>query len=324
MPEAIPRNVLVYGGGSVGLGLASCLHAAGVGSLAVVGRDDTVSAVTRDGIRRTGIFGEHVVAPGEVAAAAMVDDVSERAFDHILVCTKSFDTATVARELLDCPPAWDDDTRFVLCQNGYGNYEAFTELFPPEQVFLGRVITGFARTSPNEVAVTVHAAPIHLGNPDPSLNDRVAGLAGAITEGGIPAEVSDTIVEDLWAKILYNVLLNPLGAVLGVPYGMLGESGDTRATMARLANETYAVMDALGAVTHWPDSAAFLDTFYVDMLPPTAAHESSMLQDIQAGRRTEIDALNGAVMRLGAEHGVPTPTHQTVVELLRFIEALPS
>ena len=80
-------------------------------------------------------------------------------------------------------------------------------------------------------------------------------------------------------------------------------------------------MEAAGHRTHWPSAAAWLGDFTARLLPPTAAHESSMLQDLRAGRRTEIDAITGAVVELAARHGVDVPVSRGVLALVRFLEA---
>ena len=313
-----PR-VLVFGGGSVGLGLASCLVKAGA-QVAIVAREATVTALRTQGLQRTGMFGECWASPGQFEAYLSAADAATAPYDYILVCTKAFDTTRAADELLAAPGVRSEATRFVLCQNGYGNYEVFTGHFPAQSVFIARIITGFTRQAPHIVEITVHAAPIRIGSPEPALGERVADLCALVRRGGIPAEVSDTIVADLWAKILYNVLLNALGAVFEVPYGALGHSAHGRRLMETLAAESFAVMAAVGARTHWDSPAAFMEAFHGTMLPPTAAHESSMLQDIRAGRRTEIDALNGAVVSLGRQAGVPTPCNAMVAEMVRFLE----
>jgi 2-dehydropantoate 2-reductase len=91
--------------------------------------------------------------------------------------------------------------------------------------------------------------------------------------------------------------------------------------MEALAHETFAVMRAAGWRTHWPSAQAWLDDFYSRLLPPTAAHESSTLQDLRAGRRTEIDAITGAVALLAERHGVAAPVSRGVLALVRFLEA---
>jgi 2-dehydropantoate 2-reductase len=145
-------------------------------------------------------------------------------------------------------------------------------------------------------------------------------LCHSILKGDIPCEVTRDIGKDLWAKILYNCALNPLGAILNVPYGELGESVYTRDLMNCIVEEIFEVIKESGHETHWECAEDYLDNFYQKLLPPTAAHNSSMLQDIKAKKRTEIDALNGAVLRLAEEFHIDTPCNFILCNMIRFLE----
>jgi 2-dehydropantoate 2-reductase len=238
-----------------------------------------------------------------------------------LVATKAFDTEAAAAGLAEAKHAAASRTLFVLCQNGWGNAERFATRFPAERVYSARVITGFRRPALHHVDVTVHAEPVHVGSLFGASAAAVAPLCAALAKGGLPCEPSDRIAEDLWAKLLYNAALNPLGAILGASYGALGSSPHTRPVLEALARESFAVMRAAGFRTHWPSADAWLADFRARLLPPTAAHESSMLQDLRAGRRTEIDAITGAVVDLATRHGVEALVSRSVLALVRFLEA---
>lgn len=307
-------QILIFGGGSVGLGLASCLIKSGA-DVTIAAREKTSELLHREGLFRTGIFGNDFFESSLFKAVSSVDQVKDCDFDYILVCVKSYDTNQAADSLLP----WKNRSNFILCQNGYGNRELFLSRFPDEQVFIGRVITGFRRPAPNSVDITVHASPIRLGHPDNCRSDILKNLSDLITTGGIPTEVSSDIMKDLWAKILYNVLLNPLGAILNVPYGALGESKDTIQIMNSLAKETFKVMRLHGFQTYWSDADSYLKIFFNKLLPPTVAHESSMLQDLRAGRKTEIDVLNGAIVRLAKEKKLEVPVNECICGMIRFL-----
>jgi 2-dehydropantoate 2-reductase len=90
--------------------------------------------------------------------------------------------------------------------------------------------------------------------------------------------------------------------------------------METIAHEVYAVMTAAGYATHWANAEDYIDSFYKHQLPPTYQHEPSMLQDVRAGKRTEIDALNGAVVALGQQQVVPTPHNLTITRMIQFME----
>jgi 2-dehydropantoate 2-reductase len=313
-------DVIVFGAGAVGLGLASALLAAGGCRVRIVARPETAAALRAGGLRRTGILGDAQAAPDRFDAAASLGDLPGGPADFVLVATKSYDSEDAARALADAAVAVGPATRLVLCQNGWGNAERFTARFAAERVWNARVITGFRKLAPQLVDITVHAEPVHVGSLFGERPARVAPLCTALAKGGIPCEPSAQIAEDLWAKLLYNATLNPLGAILGVSYGALAASEHTRSVMEALAHETFAVMQAAGWRTHWPSAQAWLDDFTRRLLPPTAAHESSTLQDLRAGRRTEIDAITGAVVEL-AERLVDVPVSRSVLALVRFLES---
>lgn len=239
----------------------------------------------------------------------------------MLVCVKSFDSETAAKRLKEAKGVISDDTRIVLFQNGWGNAEKFLKYFDAERIYGARVITGFRKTGDNCVDITVHAEAIHVGSLFSDKLSCLGPLCSAINKGGIPCEVTKDVVSDLWAKMLYNCALNGLGAILDVSYGELANSEYTRGIMEGICREVFLVMSAAGYKTHWPAAEEFLNTFYGRLVPDTAGHKSSTLQDILAGKRTEIDALNGAVISLAQKHGIEVPFNRAVYNMVRFIES---
>jgi len=121
--------------------------------------------------------------------------------------------------------------------------------------------------------------------------------------------------------MLYNCALNPVGAVLDVTYGELAEQKSSRAFMDGIIEEVFNIMTRAGYETHWDSVKGFLDVFYNRLVPDTAEHKSSMLQDIAAKKRTEIDALNGAVIELAERFAIPVPYNSIAYNLVKFIEA---
>jgi len=115
--------------------------------------------------------------------------------------------------------------------------------------------------------------------------------------------------------------LNPLGAILDVPYGVLAEYEFTRAVMNGIVAEIFAVLSRTGYKTHWPGPDDFLKVFYGKLVPDTAEHKSSTLQDISAKKKTEIEALNGAVIKLAQKYQVNVPYNSIVYNMVKFIEA---
>jgi 2-dehydropantoate 2-reductase len=327
-------RAVVIGAGAVGLGVGSALLASGAevvfvrrlergpaGTSATAGDDP----LERHGLERSGVLGRVRIARGRLrvvhgveAAAARMRTLAGGALDWILVCTPSHASDAVAHAVAKAD--WGGEPRVALFQNGWGNAERFAAHIDQARIFCARVITGFALRSAHEVEVTVHADAIRVGSLFGEPAERAADLCRAIARGGIPCEPSAAIERDLWAKLLYNGALNPLGALLGVPYGELGRRPETRAVMETVVREIFAVMTASGHGTHWPDPDAYLEEFYGRLLPTTALHESSMLRDLRAGRRTEIDAISGAVVALGEQHGVAAPCNRALCDLVRAIQ----
>ena len=313
-------DVLIYGGGSVGLGIASCLLKSGM-SVTIVARDNTAACLRRDGLYRKGILGSFHAEASEFQSVTSLDAIN-RAFDYILVCTKSGDSYQAAQDIAAHPHCTHDSTRIVLFQNGWGNADVFASFFPKEQVYNARVITGFSRPKPNQVMITVHADAIHIGSIFGGNPTETEGLCTAIDRGGIPCQITSEIVKDLWAKMLYNCALNPLGAILDVPYGKLAESDASMMIMNHIVEEIFQILAASGYQTYWTHAEDFLNVFYEKLIPATAEHKSSTLQDIQAKKKTEIEALNGAVIRLAEHHQIDVPYNQSVYAMIKFIEMM--
>ncbi|MFH1371963.1 MAG: 2-dehydropantoate 2-reductase [Planctomycetota bacterium] len=310
-------KVLIYGGGSVGLGLASCLLKSQA-EVCIIARADTVTALRKSGLVRTGIFGRFHAGPEVFSAYESLNEFVCSSFDFILVCTKSFDSAAAVDDISQHSRLLAAQTKIILCQNGWGNAEKFVFLFPKERIYSARVITGFTRRKPNEVSITVHADAVHIGSLFGCNLAPVQPLANAIAAGGIPAVTVPDIEKDIWAKMLYNCALNPLGAILDVPYGDLAQNPFTKDLMNHIVEEVFAVMKAAGFHTHWHSADGFLKVFYDKLVPATAGHKSSTLQDIAAGKKTEIDALTGAVLALADKFNIDVPYNRAVYSLVKF------
>jgi 2-dehydropantoate 2-reductase len=170
------------------------------------------------------------------------------------------------------------------------------------------------------VEVTVHAQPVALGSLHHTGCPELIPLRDGIRKGGLTCELTDAIGKDLWAKMLFNCSLNPLGAIFNVPYGELKESPHTRAIMSEIVREIFAVIHASGFESYWNSPGEYYDFLLDTLIPRTALHESSTLQDIRLKKKTEIDALTGAIVALGKAHGIPVPVNSMLYEMIRFME----
>lgn len=310
----MPRGaVLIAGAGATGSVVGGLLARAGW-PVTLLARRAHLDVIRRRGLRIEGLFGTHEVK-GLTCATDVRDIVGP--FDAIFLTVKAYDTGSMVAAVtrLLAP-----DGVLLCLQNGLGNIEKASAAVGSGRVLGGRVIFGTELPEPGRVRVTVYADPVLLGSPDPTdaaLAAAADAWATALNEAGVPSQPTSTIIADLWAKVLYNAALNPLGALLGVPYGHLADDPDTRAIMDTVIAETFAVAEVEEVALPWRCATEYRDVFYGRLVPSTAQHRSSMLQDVERGRPTEIDAINGHVAARGAARGVPAPVNATLTRLIR-------
>jgi len=313
MDHSTPQNILIAGAGALGCVFGGFLAQAGH-RVTLIGRPWMMDAVRQNGLTIDGLWGSHHITGMHTE---LDSGPSPAPYDYILLCVKSWDSASMAATMA---PHLKPDGVMVSLQNGLGNVEVIQERVGVERSAGARVIFGAEITSPGQVAVTVYAAPVLIGSltPSPTVAQRLGGLISALSATPIPTQGTGQLSAALWAKVLYNAALNPLGALQGVSYGTLGESPHGRAIMDEVVNEAFKVAHASGVNLPWQSAAQYLSEFYEKLIPATAGHRSSMLQDLERGRPTEIDAINGQVVTRGKALGIPTPVNATLCEMIRM------
>jgi 2-dehydropantoate 2-reductase len=277
---------------------------------------DHIAAVREKGLRIIGIWGEHHVT--SLRAQTTLDGLRKGDFDLIIVSVKSYDTTTAVRSIEHLV---DENTLLCSYQNGLGNAEKIAEIVGWERTFGARVIYGARLTKPGCVEITVIANPTALGAyaPGPAAG-RVREITAAMDAAGIPTVYTDEIATVLWGKVAYNCALNPLSGLLDVPYGMLAETEHTIEIMQGVVAEFYAVAQSMRVRLDPATAPEYMDLLLNKLIPPTAAHYASMREDFRLKRRTEIDALNGAICRYGKERGVGCPANTFLTRLVRARE----
>jgi 2-dehydropantoate 2-reductase len=306
---------LIMGTGALGTVFGGLLLRAGQ-TVDFIGRGEHFAVLSRQGLAIDGIWGE--VHRGPVSVPP---DEARHLYDIILLCVKSFDTAAACRQIkaLLAPLGL-----VVSIQNGLGNLETIAQECGPAAAVGARVIFGARISRPGLATVTVYADKVLLGQVVPEYqNPLVNQVAAHLNAAGIPTAVVENILTHIWEKVLYNCALNPLGAILGVTYGDLAASPHTRELMSDLIDEIYQVAAVKQIPLQFPTAPAYFQHFLERLVPPTAAHFPSMLQDLELGRRTEIEALNGAICRYGRQLNCATPKNETVCRLIRFLQEAP-
>jgi 2-dehydropantoate 2-reductase len=310
-------NILIYGAGALGQALGTMLASSGH-RIDFLLRSRFIEQIQRTGLRTTGIFGEFVAPCDNYRLLAGLGEAGGP-YDYVLLTTKAYDTGGAVADIARLGKAAGV---VVSMQNGCGNVEQVLAAFGTDRTLGARVITGFALTAPGVATITVCADAIHIG---PSGGDIIPEsaehLATAIRHAGHPTLAVSDIHPSLFAKLLYNCTLNPLGAILGLHYGALGEREETRRVMNQVIEETWSVIAALGGRTPWASTLAYQEAFYASLLPATYNHRASMLQDVENGKPTEVDALVGYVVAQGRRLGVATPTCALLTQLVKFKEA---
>ncbi|MDD1702949.1 MAG: ketopantoate reductase family protein [Methanoregula sp.] len=301
-------KILVLGAGAVGLSVAAKMSR--VCEVHAVARRRSADAINRDGFRLSGIWGN------ETSRFSVSDTVPEGAvYDYIIVTSKSRDTEAICRQYAQ----YLRGTETLSLQNGIGNEEIIARY--TDKVIGGMIITGFEWQGDNGVHVSVEAGPAKLGRFPEGLDRGVQDLVDCMQQAGISVEGSAQIRSELWGKTIYNCALNPLGAVMGVPYGKLAHPAAWK-IIGQIVREGFQVVRAEGVRLPWATAEEYLEYLHDVQLPATALHHSSMLQDINRCRLTEIDFLNGAIVAKGTLHGIPTPVNSCIVNLIKFRESL--
>jgi 2-dehydropantoate 2-reductase len=315
----MPYTILITGLGALGTVFATMLKKAGHTVYALT-REKYLSALADRRTLVTGIWGEHDVQLDGIHSS--IDPVKKLSFDLIIITVKSYDTASAIEQV---KPIVGKGTLVIVAQNGYGNYETVAASVGIDHALLARVIFGVKLPAPGRAEVTVIADDVRIGQPHNAVDpDRIKAIASAINAAGIPTAYAGNVAAILWDKILYNAALNPLGAVLECTYGQLAEDRGTRLIMDQIINEIFLVAQAHGMPLNWKTPEEYREHFYKKLVPPTAKHFPSMYYDVKAGKRLEIEALNGAIVRLAREKGISVPMNETITALIKAKETIAS
>jgi len=296
----------------VGCGAVGSLFAANLAQLDDVEvwaydlAQEHVDAINRDGLRLSGA-GDVV---GRPRATSKADDLP--ACDFGIVATKAMHTSSA---IAATAHAFADGC-VATVQNGLGNEEAIAEHV--ERVIRGTTFPAGKIVAPGRVQWDVKGdTTFGPFEPKPAPPDEIGRLADACTRGGMPTTAVADARGPQWRKVIFNASTNPIGALTGLTHGRVCEDPALRALVSALVDEGKAVAAAQGIELD-ADPEELID----HAAKPEVAynHKASMLQDVEARRATEIDYLNGGIVRFGDEHGVPTPHNRAIWALVRGLE----
>ena len=296
-------KVAVVGAGGIGSLFGGRLAQAGHTVWLVHRRPEHVAALRADGLR---------LDDARILVQATTDTREIGPVDLVLVLTKATDTRAAAQTV---GPLLGPSTSVVTLQNGLGNYEVLAEAVGAERVVLGMTYHGASLDAPGRARHTARGATF-VGEPGGGASDRIAQLARVCTAAGLPTEAVDSLWPMVWGKLVINAALNATCALTGANGTDVLASEAARRFVGLVAAEAAAVAERLGIELPYPDAAArvWAHCEVVGRAKP------SMLQDMERGRPSEIDAINGAIVREGARVGLATPFNEALLLLVRARE----
>ena len=300
-------RIAVIGAGGVGGYFGGRLAAAGE-DVAFVARGAHLDAMRRDGLRIESANGDLTVKP--VRAAVDPAELGTAPFDWVVIAVKLWSTAgaiETARKLVGAK------TAVVSFQNGVNAIPALTEAFGAERVVGGVAHIATAIGGPGIIKHTGQMERFTVGEPAGGLSPRVTALVEAAKRAKLNAIASDDIQRAIWDKFVFLATFSGVATLTRQPKAKIFADPDVRRLYADALAEAVAVGRACG-VSLPPDHAAKTMAFS-EGLPE--AMKPSLLHDLERGNPLEIEFLSGAVARLGAEKGVPTPVHRTIFAALK-------
>jgi 2-dehydropantoate 2-reductase len=293
-------KIAVMGAGAVGCYYGGMLARAGH-DVVLIGRPQHVEAIERQGLRlETQTFDERIRVSASTEASAV------QGAQLVLFCVKSTDTESGAAAI---KPHLATDALVLSLQNGVENADRLRALLPQE-VIAAAVYIGVEMAGPGHVR---HHGRGELVIEPSKANDEVAR---ALIAAGVPTDISDNVRGALWAKLIANCAYNALSAITQLPYGRLVKGAGITAAMRDLVDECVAVAKADG-VTLPGD----VDATVRKIAETVPGQYSSTAQDLARGKRSEIDHLNGLIVRRGQALGVATPANRLLHAIVKLIES---
>ena len=304
-------KITVIGGtGAMGLIFGARLAQTGNEVTLLDVNEAAITAVNEDGAKITNKDGSTETIRN---LRATNDPSSIETTELAIVFTKCYWTEEAVR---NAKSIFLPGTMILSLQNGWGNYDVISKMVPPGQVIVGvnyvsgtTLGPGHARQVGNPVA--------YIGKIGAKRDDTVEKIAKTLNDTGVKTTASDNILKEIFAKLAHNVACLAITALLNLEAHKLVESKEIIDLMDDLLSETIAVANAKGLVIDPVERRAGIH----ELLRNAVGARSSMLQDVDAKRKTEIDVINGAIVKMGQATGIPTPVNQTMVNLIKALEA---
>ncbi|MCA0423817.1 MAG: ketopantoate reductase family protein [Proteobacteria bacterium] len=302
-------RVCILGAGALGSAIGGTLAEAGHDVTLINRNRAHIEAIQKNGLRLRTDGVDRIV---RLESALTTDGMAP--VDLVIVLVKSLDTESA---ILSALPIIGPETIVISLQNGLGQEETLANVVGQNRVLAGKTYAGGVMIAPGHVISGTRGKETIIGELDGTMSARVTGLAKALTDAGLETMISPNIVGAMWDKLLVNVATGALAGITGLTYGALYAIPEIEATAIAAVSEAMAVAEAMGIALQtndprapWVKAAAGL--------PPE--FKTSMLQSLEKGALTEIDFINGSVVRAGARVNIATPVNATLVALIKGVE----
>ncbi len=302
-------KIAVLGAGALGCAIGGALAQAG-NSVVLINRNAAhVQAINTHGLLMRTSAGEQTV---RTAAATSADGLGP--VDLVIVLVKSFHTeaAMSAATALVGP-----QTTVLSLQNGLGHEDVLAQIVGREHVLAGKTYVGGVMLAPGRIISGTEGKETLIGELDGRLSERAQRIAAAFNAAGLTTTVSDNILGTMWDKLLINVSTGAVSGITRLTYGPLYGIPEIEATAVAAVREAMDVAAAAGVRLSYTDPR---DAWLKARAGLPDDFKTSMLQSLEKGSVTEIDFINGAVVRWGQRFGVPTPVNATLLACIKGVE----
>ncbi len=299
--------------GIIGAGAIGCLFGAllarGGNDITMVHRDPKiVRTIKGKGVRVQEADGKILRPPLSVRLAPA--DLLDK--DLVVFTVKSYDTERAA---VLHKGRIGGNARVLTLQNGLGNTNILSRCYGKSKVIAGTTTEASMLLEPGFVAHTGHGKTV-IGNLENGPSPQCVRISQEFTKARIPTSVSENVRKLVWTKMLLSASINPVSGLLGLPNGALRQVPGLLEAMFEIASESLAVAKAEGVELDLPEIRMLMRM----VLRDTASNHSSMLQDLERHKKTEILQLNGAMVKLGRKHGLSTPLNKFLVSAVVGLE----
>lgn len=301
-------RIAVVGPGALGCLIAGLLKAKTKEDIWLIDKSpERAKRIGQDGIKMEGLSG-----PVQVEVNVSADPKEVGHCDLVILCVKSYSTEDACKYIRELV---SKGTIVLTLQNGIGNVQILNDCFGSEKVIAGITNHGATLLGTGHIRHAGKGETI-IGTSKGRLFGPIKDIAGILSKAGFETKTSRDIDSVIWSKLVINVGINALTAITRLKNGVLIEHDGTREILRNAVQEAVKIVKRKRIKLMYDDPIQKVES----VCKATAANISSMLQDVLNSKRTEIDFINGAIIRQGKAMGIPTPVNETLTALVKTIE----